>query len=122
NVTGSAISIPLPGLSRKVSNLRLYYEKNGFQIAAAARKRSSFLGQVSDYQDNAQLTFIKGETVVDLQASYEIQSGWLKGVSLYAQAQILNNAPFLEFTDDENNPTNRVDYGCTYHFGASYKF
>jgi iron complex outermembrane receptor protein len=122
NVNGDRISIPLPGLSRKVSNLRLYYEKNGFQIAAAARKRSSFLGQVSDYQDNAQLTFIKGETIVDLQASYEIQSGWLKGVSLFAQAQNWNNAPFLEFTDDENNPTNRVDYGRTYHFGASYKF
>ena len=122
NVTGAAISIPLPGLSRKVTNLRVYYEKNGFQIAAAARKRSSFLGQVSDYQDNTQLTFIKGETIVDLQASYEIQSGWLKGVSLYAQAQNMNNEPFLEFTDDENNPTNRVDYGRTYHFGASYKF
>ncbi|MFC5461441.1 TonB-dependent receptor [Massilia niabensis] len=122
NVTGSAATIPLPGLSRKVTNLRLYYEKHGFQIAAAARKRSSFLGQVSDFQDNAQLTFIKGETIVDLQASYEIQRGWLKGVSLFAQAQNWNNAPFLEFTEDENNPSNRVDYGRTYHFGASYKF
>ena len=122
NVAGDSVSIPLPGLSRKVSNLRLYYEKAGFQVAAAARKRSSFLGQVSDFQDNQQLTFIKGETIVDLQASYEIQSGWLKGVSLYAQAQNWNNAPFLEFTTDENNPSNRVDYGRTYHFGASYKF
>ncbi|MGX4643650.1 TonB-dependent receptor [Massilia sp. SYSU DXS3249] len=122
NVTGSSATIPLPGLSRKVTNLRLYYEKNGFQIAAAARKRSNFLGQVSDFQDNAQLTFIKGEEVVDLQVSYEIQRGWLKGVSLFAQAQNWNNAPFLEYTDDENNPTNRVDYGRTYHFGASYKF
>lgn len=122
NVAGDSVTIPLPGLSRKVSNLRLYYEKAGFQIAAAARKRSSFLGQVSDFQDNQQLTFIKGETIVDLQASYEIQSGWLKGVSLYAQAQNWNNAPFLEFTTDENNPSNRVDYGRTYHFGASYKF
>jgi len=122
NVTGSSISIPLPGLSRKVSNLRVYYEKNGFQVAAAARKRSNFLGQVSDYQDNTQLTFIKGETIVDLQASYEIQSGWLKGTSLFVQAQNMNNEPFLEYTDDENNPTNRVDYGRTYHFGASYKF
>ncbi|MBZ2209222.1 TonB-dependent receptor [Massilia soli] len=122
NVAGDSISIPLPGLSRKVSNLRLYYEKAGFQVAAAARKRSSFLGQVSDFQDNQQLTFIKGETIVDLQASYEIQSGWLKGVSLFAQAQNWNNAPFLEFTTDENNPSNRVDYGRTYHFGASYKF
>ena len=122
NVNGDKVSIPLPGLSRKVTNLRLYYEKAGFQIAAAARKRSSFLGQVSDYQDNAQLTFIKGETVVDLQASYEIQSGWLKGTSLFVQAQNWNNAPFLEFVEDENNPTNRVDYGRTYHFGASYRF
>jgi iron complex outermembrane receptor protein len=121
NVAGDMVSIPLPGLSRKVTNLRLYYEKAGFQIAAAARKRSSFLGQVSDFQDNAQLTFIKGETIVDLQASYEIQSGWLKGVSLFAQAQNWNNAPFLEYTTDENNPTNRVDYGRTYHFGASYQ-
>ncbi|HEX9172650.1 MAG TPA: TonB-dependent receptor [Telluria sp.] len=122
NVNGDSITIPLPGLSRKVSNLRLYYEKAGFQIAAAARKRSSFLGQVSDYQDNQQLTFIKGETIVDLQASYEFQSGWLKGLSVYAQAQNWNNAPFLEYTTDENNPSNRVDYGRTYHFGASYKF
>lgn len=122
NVNGDMTSIPLPGLSRKVSNLRLYYEKNGFQIAAAARKRSSFLGQVSDFQDNAQLTFIKGETIVDLQASYEFQRGWLKGVSVFAQAQNWNNAPFLEFTTDESNPSNRVDYGRTYHFGATYKF
>ncbi len=122
NVNGDSVSIPLPGLSRKVTNLRLYYEKAGFQIAAAARKRSSFLGQVSDFQDNAQLTFIKGETIVDLQASYEIQGGWLKGTSLFVQAQNWNNAPFLEYTTDENNPSNRVDYGRTYHFGASYKF
>jgi iron complex outermembrane recepter protein len=122
NVAGDMVSIPLPGLSRKVSNLRLYYEKHGFQVAAAARKRSNFLGQVSDYQDNAQLTFIKGETIVDLQASYEFQSGWLKGVSVYAQAQNWNNAPFLEYTDNPEKPTNRVDYGRTYHFGVNYKF
>jgi iron complex outermembrane receptor protein len=122
NVNGDMTSIPLPGLSRKVTNLRLYYEKNGFQIAAAARKRSNFLGQVSDYQDNAQLTFIKGETIVDLQASYEFQSGWLKGANLYVQAQNWNNAPFLEYTDNPDKPTNRVDYGRTYHFGVGYKF
>jgi iron complex outermembrane receptor protein len=122
NVAGDMVSIPLPGLSRKVSNLRLYYEKHGFQVAVAARKRSNFLGQVSDYQDNAQLTFIKGESIVDLQASYEFQSGWLKGASIYAQAQNWNNAPFLEYTDNQDKPTNRVDYGRTYHFGVNYKF
>ncbi|HEU4853401.1 MAG TPA: TonB-dependent receptor [Telluria sp.] len=122
NVAGDLVRIPLPGLSRKVTNLRLYYEAHGFQIAAAARKRSNFLGQVSDYQDNQQLTFIKGETIVDLQASYEFQRGWLKGFSVYAQAQNWNNAPFLEYTDNPDKPTNRVDYGRTYHFGVNYKF
>jgi iron complex outermembrane receptor protein len=122
NVAGDMVRIPLPGLSRKVSNLRLYYEAHGFQFAAAARKRSNFLGQVSDYQDNQQLTFIKGETIVDLQASYEFQSGWLKGLGVFAQANNMNNAPFLEYTMDPSKPTNRVDYGRTYHFGVNYKF
>jgi iron complex outermembrane receptor protein len=122
NVNTSSIRIPLPGLSRKVSNLRLYYEKYGFQVAAAARKRSSFLGTVSDFQDNQQLTFIKGETIVDLQASYEFQRGWFKGLSVYAQATNWNKAPHQEFTTDENSVTNKVDYGRTYHFGVNYKF
>jgi iron complex outermembrane receptor protein len=122
NVQSPKQTIPLPGLSKRVSNLRLYYENHGFQIAAAARKRSDFLGQVSDYQDNQQLTFVKGETVVDLQASYEIQRGWLKGVSLYVQANNWNNAPYQEFSESPDAVTNRFVYGRTYQFGATYKF
>jgi iron complex outermembrane receptor protein len=122
NVQSPKTTIPLPGLSRKVSNLRLYYEKNGFQIAAAARKRSDFLGQVSDFQDNQQLTFVKGETIVDLQASYEFQKGYLKGLSIYAQAQNWNNAPYQEFTESPDSVTRRVEYGRTYQFGVGYKF
>jgi iron complex outermembrane receptor protein len=122
NVQSPKQTIPMPGLSRKVSNLRLYYEKNGFQIAAAARKRSDFLGQVSDFQDNQQLTFIKGETIVDLQASYEFQKGYLKGLSVYAQAQNWNNAPYQEYTESPDSVTRRVVYGRTYQFGVGYKF
>jgi len=122
NVTATSVRIPLPGLSRKVTNARVYYEKYGFQFAAAARKRSNFLGTVADFQDNQQLTFIKGETIVDLQASYEFQRGWLKGLSVYAQATNWNDAPFQEYTEDPNKVTNKVDYGRTYHFGVNYKF
>lgn len=122
NVNTSSVRIPLPGLSRKVTNARVYYEKYGFQVAAAARKRSNFLGTVSDFQDNQQLTFIKGETIVDLQASYEFQKGWLKGLSIYAQATNWNDQPFQEYTTDPNSVTNKVEYGRTYHFGVNYKF
>ena len=122
NVQTAAQSIPLPGLSRKVSNLRLYYEKNGFQIAAAARKRSDFLGQSPDFSDTLQYTFVKGETIVDFQVSYEIQSGFAKGLSVFAQANNWNNAPYQEYTDSADSITRRVEYGRTYQFGANYKF
>lgn len=122
NVAVSSLNIPLPGLSKKVSNLRLYYEKNGFQVAWAARKRSDFLGQVSDYQDNMQLTMVKGETLVDLQASYEFQTGWLKGMSVLIQANNWNNTPFQEYNTDPNVITNKVTYGRTYLMGLNYKF
>lgn len=115
--------IPLPGLSKKVSNLRLYYEKSGFQFAWAARKRSDFLGQISDFQDNAQLTFVKGETIVDLQASYEFQRGFMKGASVFVQANNWNNTPYVEYNGaDRNSVTYKTTYGRTYYFGASYKF
>jgi iron complex outermembrane receptor protein len=122
NVQTSAQSIPLPGLSRKVSNLRVYYEKYGFQIAAAARKRSDFLGQSPDFSDTLQYTFVKGETIVDFQLSYEIQSGFAKGLSVFAQANNWNNAPYQEYTNSSDSITRRVDYGRTYQFGANYKF
>ncbi len=122
NVATSSLNIPLPGLSKRVSNLRLYYEKNGLQVAWAARQRSDFLGQVSDYQDNQQLTMVKGETLVDLQMSYEFQHGWLKGLSLLIQANNWNNTPFQEYNTDPNVITNKVTYGRTYLFGANYKF
>lgn len=119
---GDAVTIPLPGLSRQVTNLRLYYEKNGFQVAAAARKRSNFLGQVSDFQDNQQLTFIKGETIVDLQASYEFQSGFAKGLSVFVQANNWNNAKWQQYVTSPDAVTESIKYGRTYYMGASYKF
>ncbi|WP_342117805.1 TonB-dependent receptor [Pseudoduganella sp. OTU4001] len=119
----SPTSIPLPGLSKKVSNLRMYYEKHGFQVAWAARKRSDFLGQISDYQDNAQLTFVKGDTIIDLQASYEFQKGWLKGLSVFVTANNWNNTPYTEYNGvDKNAVTFTTTYGRTYQFGANYKF
>jgi iron complex outermembrane receptor protein len=122
NVANAPLSIPLPGLSKKVSNLRLYYEKAGFQLAWAARKRSDFLGQVSDYQDNQQLTMVKGETIVDVQASYEFQSGWLKGLSVFFQGNNMNNTPFQEFDLATGNITNKITYGKAYFAGMTYKF
>lgn len=119
----SPIKIPLPGLSKKVTNLRAYYENHGFQIAWAARKRSDFLGQISDYQDNSQLTFVRGDTIIDMQLSYEFQGGVMKGLSVFANANNWNNTPYREYNGiDRNSSVFKTTYGRTYQFGATYKF
>jgi iron complex outermembrane receptor protein len=115
-------TIGLPGLSRDVGSVRVYYEAHGFQVAWAAHKRSAFIGQILDYRSDSQFTFIKGEVISDLQVSYEFQDGWLKGLSGLLQAHNLTNTPFQEYTSDPNVITNSVKYGKTYTAGLSYKF
>jgi iron complex outermembrane receptor protein len=120
---GSAFDIPLPGLSRRVTNLRVYYEKHGLQVAVASRARSDFLGQIRDYKDDAKITFIRGETVVDLQVSYQFPDTTpLKGLSLLFQGNNMTDTLFREYTTDRNSPTDTKRYGKTYLFGANYKF
>ncbi|MBL8329393.1 MAG: TonB-dependent receptor [Rubrivivax sp.] len=120
---GQSFNIPLPGLSRKVTNLRFYYEKHGFQIAVAQRTRSDFLGEIKDYKDDTEITFIKGETVVDLQLGYTFPDrSFLKGLSLLFQANNVTDALFQQYITDRNAPTDTKRYGKTYLFGANYKF
>jgi iron complex outermembrane receptor protein len=120
--TGGVSTIPLPGLSRQVTNARLFYEANGFQASVAARHRSDFLGQVSDFQDNEQLTFIKGNTTVDFQLGYDFSSGMLKGVSLIGTVQNWTNTPFVRYAADPANTVENIKFGRVYGLQATYKF
>lgn len=115
-------TIPLPGLSKQVVNLRAYYEKHGFQLAVAARTRSDFLGSINDYQDRNQLVYVKGSTNIDFQASYEFSQGALKGLSILAQGSNLTN-PWFEYYDAANGQTtDRKKFGKSYLVGMNYKF
>jgi len=116
------VTLPLPGLSRKVTNLRFYYEKHGLQVAVASRSRSDFLGEITDYKDDKEWAYIRGETVVDLQLGYSFpDNSYLKGLSLTLQANNITNEKFRRYTTDRNNTTD-VNFGKTYMFGANYKF
>lgn len=120
--TDKATKLPLPGLSKNVTNLRAYYEKNGFTVSLGAKKRSDFLGEILDYQDNRQLTFVKGETLVDLQAGYEFNTGTLKGLSVLLQGNNLTNAEFIRYNGTPDNVVQRTKFGKTYQIGMNYKF
>ncbi|MEN9544471.1 MAG: Vitamin transporter BtuB, partial [Pseudomonadota bacterium] len=114
-------NIPLPGLSKNSSNIVVYFEHSGFSARVGQRYRSDFIGEVSSFTGDRQLTWVKGEKVVDAQVGYEFQDGYLKGLSLLFQAQNLGNEPFVRYRDVPANEMERVKFGKTYLFGLNYK-
>jgi iron complex outermembrane receptor protein len=120
NITSS--KIPLPGLSKQVSTLTLYYEKNGFSTRVAQRQRSAFVGEVTNALGDRQLTWIKGESVVDMQIGYEFQTGAFKGLSILAQGNNMTNAEYIRYKDVPSNFVEHSKYGKTYALGLNYKY
>ncbi|MFM2059102.1 MAG: Vitamin transporter BtuB [Pseudomonadota bacterium] len=114
--------IPLPGLSKNVTNLKFYYENGGFQVAVARRHRSDYLGKISDFQDRTQLVFVKAEETIDVQVAYDISEGALKGLSLLAQANNVTNSEYANYDMITGNTTDKKKFGASYLFGLAYKF
>ena len=113
--------IPLPGLSKQVANLAIYFEKWGFSARVAARHRSDFVGEVADFAGDRRLTYIKAETVADLQLGYEVQSGPAKGLSVVFQANNVTDTPYVRYRDTPANEVERKKFGSTYLLGLNYK-
>jgi iron complex outermembrane receptor protein len=115
-------TIPLPGLSKTVMNYGVYFEKWGFSARVAARKRSDFVGEVADFAGDRRLTYIKGETITDVQVGYEIQSGYLKGLAVRAEISNTGNTPFIRYRDVPSNEVENKKDGKYYQIGLNYKF
>jgi iron complex outermembrane receptor protein len=114
-------TISLPGLSRDTAGLTFYYERYGFSARLASRYRSDFIGEVTDFAGDRQLTRVRGENVVDLQIGYEFQSGIAKGLSVLFQASNLTNERYIRYRDTPDNKVEDTEYGKTYLLGLNYK-
>ena len=113
----------IPGLSKTVGNLTVYYEKNGFSFRISDRYRSKFLGEVTGFGNGRNYRMVKGESVVDSQIGYTFNDGPMEGLSVLAQVNNLTNEPFVTYQN--NDPRQVIDYqnyGRTYLVGLSYKF
>ncbi|MDP2007922.1 MAG: TonB-dependent receptor [Rubrivivax sp.] len=119
---GDADTRPLPGLSRTVSTLTVYYEKYGFSARVASRKRSEFIAEIEGFGSDREYKFARPETVTDLQLGYEIQSGPAKGLNFLLQVNNVNNEPYREYDQGTGRDTKMDEYGRTTLFGVSYKF
>jgi iron complex outermembrane receptor protein len=114
---------PIPGLSKTVANLTVYYEKNGFSFRISDRYRSKFLGEVSGFGNGRNYRMVKGESVVDSQVGYTFSDGPMDGLSVLAQVNNLTNEPFVTYQN--NDPRQVIDYqnyGRTFLVGLNYKF
>jgi iron complex outermembrane receptor protein len=111
---------PLPGLSKYVSNVTVYFERWGFSARASQRHRSEFVGEVQGFGGDRTRTSFGAETVTDVQMGYTFQNGPLQNLSLLLQVNNLENEPFQTLTD--GRPNTFSEYGRTYLFGVNYKF
>jgi iron complex outermembrane receptor protein len=118
---GGSGSMGLPGLSRRVASLTLYYEKAGFSARAAERYRSDFIGDITTNTGDRQLTYINGEKILDLQFGYEIQNGPMKGLSFLLEMNNVNDAHFKRYRKTKDNVIEDTRYGRTVLFGLNYK-
>ncbi len=116
---------PIPGLSERVANITLYYERGGFAARVSGRYRSDYRGDIATFGPRgAQFRNLQSETVMDAQISYSFNSGALEGLTLILQGYNLTDEPLFATTGDTDDRLvqDYQRYGAQYSVGASYKF
>lgn len=116
--------IALPGLSKWVGNLTMYYENDNFSARVNARYRDDFLGEVSGFGDGRTLRLVKEETILDAQIGWTFTGdNWTNGLTVYAQGFNLTNEPFVTFNEgDSRQVIDYQNYGRSYLVGITYHF
>jgi TonB-dependent receptor len=115
-------NISLPGLSDEVYNLTAYYARGGFEARVNNRRRSDFIGEISNFAANRTLRYVEGEDITDAQVSYAFGDGMFKGVTLLLQASNLTNSGYRTYAGTKDRPLEYIEWGRTYLLGVSYKF
>lgn len=82
---GPGSSQPLPGLSKYISNMSVFYERWGFSARVGQRSRSDFRGEIQRFGGDRTFREFKGETVTDVQLGYTIQEGPLQNLGFLLQ-------------------------------------
>ena len=113
--------IALPGLSRNVSNLTVYYENAGWSTRISQRKRSDYIGEISGFGADRELRYVKGESIVDFQLGYDFGKGTYEGLGLLLQVNNLTNSSYQTYQKTQNQPVEYQKYGRTILFGLNYK-
>jgi len=122
---------PISGLSKKVANITLYYERGGFSARIGEWYRSDYRAYITNFGapnfkgdvTNTGFATAQPEKNVSAQVSYAFRKGSLKGLSVFVQGYNLNNEPLITYNNgDARQVVNYQTYGASYSIGAAYKF
>lgn len=114
---------PIAGLSDKVTNVTLYFERAGFQARLSQRKRSDFLGEIQGFGADRTPRYIRGEEVLDAQIGYSFADGTaLQGLSVLLQVNNLTDEPYREYFFDSGLAQKYEEYGRQVLIGVNYRF
>ncbi|VUD61922.1 Vitamin B12 transporter BtuB [Thalassocella blandensis] len=113
----------LPGLSKNVYGIQVYYEDYGWSARISQNYRSEFLGPLTSNVGGLEQRIIAETTLVDAQLGYTFESGPLEDLSITLQAYNLNDEPFVTTeAGDENRVIDYALYGRSYALDFNYKF
>jgi iron complex outermembrane receptor protein len=123
-ITVNGTEIDVPGLSTKILNSTLYYEKYGFSARVSNRYRDKFLGEVPLFDATLSYNTVAAESLLDAQFGYAFQEGAMKGLSVSLSGTNLTDEPFIlsNAGDTEYNMIKYQKYGATYALTLSYVF
>jgi len=114
----------IPGYSKWVGSLTLFFEKAGFNARGSMRYRSKYLGDFSLFSGGLDRQTVLGETIYDAQVGYDFSSGALKGLSLYVSGQNLTDtrSATLGIVTQPLSYLKYQSYGRRFVAGATFKF
>ncbi|MFZ5496446.1 MAG: TonB-dependent receptor domain-containing protein [Verrucomicrobiota bacterium] len=124
---------PIAGLSEKVGQITVYYERHGWSARVSNRYRSENRQYITnfgvpnpggDVNPNGGFSMAQPESVVDAQVSYTFpKDSRLKNLSVFLQGYNLTDEPLITYqSDDPRQVINYQKYGASYSLGAAYKF
>ncbi len=120
---GAGQPITIPGLSERIANVTVYYEKRGFEARVSSRYRSPFLAELPDFTGQPDFREAFSENVIDAQIGYRFQAGPLEGLSLVLSANNLTDERFGTFQNGNKfQVRNYEEYGAIYSFGISWRY
>lgn len=111
---GSTVDISLPGLSENVFTGTVFWEYQGFEARVSARYRDPFVSE--QVAVNEQIVNFDGETVVDMQTSYQISDQW----SVLFQVNNVTDEPTKSYFGDETQTGTIQFFGRQYFLGVTY--